>query len=632
MADEKKRIINETTDTALASSGDYVIVDSQTEGTRKFDLGAALAGKVDTVSGKGLSTNDYTTEEKTKLAGIATGATNVTVDNTLSNSGQAADAKATGDEITQLKEDLSEVQDDFYIAYTFTTEPAWSLGGVNTKTGGAANTDTAIKTGYITDIGFSAIKADDPTLIVYAFDSSNIYLGVWNGTEFIIPSVNDRIPYYVSSFNMSKLPANTAKIRLAFYGARDLENVSKVHFLTPISTEINPLKERVSNVEYAISEMEVIHDFVNSIYSWWVYPVGIYRDRIRKCLYIGYVDNAGNQGIISKNISTGAINLHVFRQAGVDDHNGVSVNMLPDGRIMAICTGHAETSYHYCYISKRAENISEWDDVINIPLPEGYNSATYTQVLYVGDKWYMFYRCKGTTDGYDYWGYSVSSDGVTWGNDVIFLSGLDKKYYCRVALYDGTTVKLFMQSNYSVGETDIRLGYIDLSTGTIYNADHTSALTAPVVYTDFTIIIDKGSYRLRLFDVLQGTDNSLVYARLNSTGNGYVTMYARYDNGEWTTYEMPSQGAVFTSGYQNGVSFVEKDAFVVCRNLTDHWSTDLYDFSNGTFTLTKNLDATASSDVKMMRPVTINDTYALCNRGAYTNYNVYDCDIDILNI
>lgn len=33
-----------------------------------------LAGKVDTVSGKGLSTNDYTTAEKNKLSGIATGA------------------------------------------------------------------------------------------------------------------------------------------------------------------------------------------------------------------------------------------------------------------------------------------------------------------------------------------------------------------------------------------------------------------------------------------------------------------------------------------------------------------------------------------------------------------------------
>ena len=36
---------------------------------------SALGGKVDKVSGKGLSTNDYTTDEKNKLAGIATGAT-----------------------------------------------------------------------------------------------------------------------------------------------------------------------------------------------------------------------------------------------------------------------------------------------------------------------------------------------------------------------------------------------------------------------------------------------------------------------------------------------------------------------------------------------------------------------------
>ena len=34
----------------------------------------ALSGKVDKVSGKGLSTNDYTTAEKNKLAGIAAGA------------------------------------------------------------------------------------------------------------------------------------------------------------------------------------------------------------------------------------------------------------------------------------------------------------------------------------------------------------------------------------------------------------------------------------------------------------------------------------------------------------------------------------------------------------------------------
>ena len=40
-----------------------------------IDLGVELATKVDQVAGKGLSTNDYTTAEKTKLGGVATGAT-----------------------------------------------------------------------------------------------------------------------------------------------------------------------------------------------------------------------------------------------------------------------------------------------------------------------------------------------------------------------------------------------------------------------------------------------------------------------------------------------------------------------------------------------------------------------------
>ena len=40
----------------------------------KTELTDGLAGKVDVVAGKGLSTEDYTSEDKTKLAGIATGA------------------------------------------------------------------------------------------------------------------------------------------------------------------------------------------------------------------------------------------------------------------------------------------------------------------------------------------------------------------------------------------------------------------------------------------------------------------------------------------------------------------------------------------------------------------------------
>ncbi len=49
------------------------------------DIISALNGKVDSVSGKGLSANDFTDAYKTKLDGIATGATKVKVDEELSS-------------------------------------------------------------------------------------------------------------------------------------------------------------------------------------------------------------------------------------------------------------------------------------------------------------------------------------------------------------------------------------------------------------------------------------------------------------------------------------------------------------------------------------------------------------------
>lgn len=64
---------------------------------------ATISNKVDKVSGKGLSTNDYTTADKNKLSGIAAEANKTLIDATLSNAGQAADAKATGDKFSALQ-------------------------------------------------------------------------------------------------------------------------------------------------------------------------------------------------------------------------------------------------------------------------------------------------------------------------------------------------------------------------------------------------------------------------------------------------------------------------------------------------------------------------------------------------
>lgn len=79
-----------TTDTTLTQAGkpaDAAAVGSALSNyaTEAF-VNSQVLTKVDKVDGKGLSANDYTTEEKNKLAGIATGANKTVVDSALSSS------------------------------------------------------------------------------------------------------------------------------------------------------------------------------------------------------------------------------------------------------------------------------------------------------------------------------------------------------------------------------------------------------------------------------------------------------------------------------------------------------------------------------------------------------------------
>lgn len=86
---------NIVVDSALSDSStnpvQNAVVTKNIQETQKItnnrfeELKNKLAGKVDAVTGKALSTNDYTTAEKNKLAGIAEGANKTVVDSALSS-------------------------------------------------------------------------------------------------------------------------------------------------------------------------------------------------------------------------------------------------------------------------------------------------------------------------------------------------------------------------------------------------------------------------------------------------------------------------------------------------------------------------------------------------------------------
>lgn len=72
---------------ASLSKADTALQEHQSlaEYAKTVDVNNALGNKVDKVTGKGLSTNDYTTDEKTKLSGIEAGANKTIVDSALSS-------------------------------------------------------------------------------------------------------------------------------------------------------------------------------------------------------------------------------------------------------------------------------------------------------------------------------------------------------------------------------------------------------------------------------------------------------------------------------------------------------------------------------------------------------------------
>lgn len=94
---------NNTLETlGIQAAGDYATTSA---------LNTGLSGKVDKVTGKGLSTNDYTNEDKNKLAGIETGAQVNTIE-TIKKNGVAIEAGEDKDIDIIVPTKLSELTND----------------------------------------------------------------------------------------------------------------------------------------------------------------------------------------------------------------------------------------------------------------------------------------------------------------------------------------------------------------------------------------------------------------------------------------------------------------------------------------------------------------------------------------
>lgn len=164
---------------------------------------AQLGNKVDKEAGKVLSTNDYTTAEKNKLAGIATGANKTVVDSSLSSSStNPVQNKVVNSAISNLNTLVGNTAVSTQISNAITAQKGAASGLATLDESGKilstqlpSYVDDVLE-GYLSSSKFYKTKASDGTYSnEMAGETGKIYVDLntnktyrWSGSAFVVIS------------------------------------------------------------------------------------------------------------------------------------------------------------------------------------------------------------------------------------------------------------------------------------------------------------------------------------------------------------------------------------------------------------------------------------------------------------
>ena len=249
--------------------------------------------KVDKVTGKGLSTNDYTTDEKNKLAGIAAGANKTVVDSALSSS--SANPVQNSVINTALGNKVDKVSGKGLSTNDFTGTYKTALDNLNTTIATAVGNLEMIE--VVTSLPTSNIKNNKLYLKANSVSGSenkyDIYVRVNNAWEKV-DSLDFSISDYIkkdgntnlllsngttkaqSSFSTSgHTHKNTVKTEITSGSLDTITDTGWYSYNTSDSANIANVPEQVGSM------MEVLDDYGNGAYVIQkVYPIRSDRKQV----------------------------------------------------------------------------------------------------------------------------------------------------------------------------------------------------------------------------------------------------------------------------------------------------------------------------------------------------------------
>lgn len=358
------------------------------------------------------------------------------------------------------------------------------------------------------------------------------------------------------------------------------------------------------------------------IWSWWSYPQVISYNNLQDNVYWGFTTSEGYSGVAEyNNVSHKTTKTLLKKVSEVDDHNGVAVTVMNDGRIMCVYSGgHNDDNEIHVRISNEQENIDKFDTDVVL---RSSGKTCYSQIIKYRNKYYIFYRVNNKS-----WAYRYSSNGTKWSAEKIIITA-KMQYYCKfMPTTTNGVIRICMTSNPDAEDANIRMGFMNLDTNEIYNSDNKTLLGKANIPSDqFDIIVSKPlgqSQRLLDVAVTEPEKPMILYATFKYDFATKNSVYNLYDTDK--SLEICNGGnPLWNPKYQLGASFIGDNRIVLGREENGFDKIEIYNYDEEEIQLNKEFFSKliGNSFVRNARPIVdINQEVFLWHRGFY-NPNMY---------
>ena len=358
------------------------------------------------------------------------------------------------------------------------------------------------------------------------------------------------------------------------------------------------------------------------IWSWWSYPQVISYNNLQDNVYWGFTTSEGYSGVAEyNNVSHKTTKTLLKKVSEVDDHNGVAVTVMNDGRIMCVYSGgHNDDNEIHVRISNEQENIDKFDTDVVL---RSSGKTCYSQIIKYRNKYYIFYRVNNKS-----WAYRYSSNGTKWSAEKIIITA-KMQYYCKfMPTTTNGVIRICMTSNPDAEDANIRMGFMNLDTNEIYNSDNKTLLGKANIPSDqFDIIVSKPlgqSQRLLDVAVTEPEKPMILYATFKYDFATKNSVYNLYDTDK--SLEICNGGnPLWNPKYQLGASFIGDNRIVLGREENGFDKIEIYNYDEEEIQLNKEFfsELIGNSFVRNARPIVdINQEVFLWHRGFY-NPNMY---------